>query len=224
MPSQRLNRDTIQVSKFDIAGCDSANGRFFIRHVGLFEHSHQSFNSDGSASLVHMGPPLESTSGAVKIQVVGTLPLSEDETRQIGAFIDDVQNEYEAAGLSGLSQYTIRHLVDAVRDNDGSVVYRKYSCVGFVVAAYSEAGIELLDRNEEELPPVSLETLLKAYPDQKNALENPRLRERFGLSGEASWPIMLAGYVFHSLNRAQSEIRSVPYTPKAGDELFPRIS
>ena len=104
---------------------------------------------------------------------------------------------------------------------DGTVIYRRFSCAGFVIEAYREVGIELVVTEEGRLPSVPLNTLLLAYPDLQAELQSPRLRRMCGLPGEGPWAVVLPGYVLHSLDRPESEIRGSPYLPREGDEFFP---
>src|SRR6185437_15528756 len=104
---------------------------------------------------------------------------------------------------------------------DGTIICQRFSCGGFVIEAYRFAGIDLLTTDAGSLPPVGVELLRLAYPDQHRTLDNPRLRTSLGLEGDGPWPIVLSGYLLHSLARAEAGIRSGPYHPQPGDEYFP---
>ena len=85
--------------------------------------------------------------------------------------------------------------------------------------AYEEADVVILS---DELPHVGLQELKRTYPDAADELDDPEFRRQMGIGDGTSWPIVLVGYVVHSLNRNSGEIRSLPYQAKQGDEFFPR--
>lgn len=113
------------------------------------------------------------------------------------------------------------HVAPVVGD-DGEVIYVRFNCAGFVVEAYKEAGIELVDT--DALPGIERARLGEAY----SFVRSPRFDERnrrydWGLDDrEDRWPVLMPGYVLHAFDRTCEEIRHAPYTPQLGDELFPR--
>jgi hypothetical protein len=68
---------------------------------------------------------------------------------------------------------------------------------------------------------VPLEVLVRQYPELASLLQNPRVRETYGIPGDGPWPVVLAGYVMNALDRTGEEIRGTPHTAAAGDEFFP---
>jgi len=106
----------------------------------------------------------------------------------------------------------------------------RYSCVGFVLRSYRvAAGIDLL---KFPSPLRSLEEIKTFYPSQAKRLEKEKTQNRLGVGkgtgtdhdGVECWPIDLAGYLFHSLNREMTKIQGEdvePYQPQEGDEYFP---
>ena len=90
--------------------------------------------------------------------------------------------------------------------------YRRFSCTGLAVECYLSVDIRLV--NIDHLPPVDVETLIPAYG---SIVKDQRLRERLkiGLDGSGPWPVLLPGYLFHSLARHESEIRTEPYSPQS---------
>jgi len=96
--------------------------------------------------------------------------------------------------------------------------YRRFSCAGFVLDAHRQVEINLLLVDEEALqalPEVDEQMLVLAYPDA-----NRRRLHRLGVPGNGPWRIILAGYVFHALDRTSQQIRDRPYQAKPGDERF----
>lgn len=222
MPAVRLGGTTIAIRKYDVVGQDSAGTPGFVGHVGLAGEFRDLFGRSDEVPLVHMRPPLEIGSSADTIDCAGTVGLTMEEMLQIGLFIDEMESEYLAARLRSdrRRQYVIAPNVQPVTAPDGTVIYHRYSCAGFVIESYREIGIPLLRTDAEGLPAVSLETLVRQYPDLETVLQNPRMREAYGIPGEGPWPVVLAGYVINALDRAEDEIRRVPHTPEGGDEFF----
>jgi len=220
VPAQRLDQQSISISQFDVAGRDSATLSEFIRHVGLMPEIVASFAPGTLSRLLHMKPPLETEAEPGSVHVVGSVPPTIDETSAISLFYDEHRNEYAAQSASRLLQYAILPSIQPDRATDGTVIRTRFSCAGFVIGAYREAEIDLIDEDEGTLPPVDLETLVRAYPDQESSLRNPKLRERMNLGGDGPWPVVLPGYVLKSLCRRFEEIKAVAYRPTPGDEFF----
>ena len=221
MPAQRLSSHPVAVRKYDVAGQDSETKRYFVRHVGLADEERDDVRANTELSLVHMGPPLERRKSGTPIHAVGTAGLTAGQIRQMGVFVDEHLSEYEAEKIRKERQYVIH---PHVREPDADVPCRRFSCAGFVIEAYRDAGIELLVTEPATLPGVTLDTLANAYADQAPRLRKPAVRSSLGLEGDGPWPAVLAGYVLNALNRTVDEIRSRPYTPASGDEFFPAHS
>jgi len=218
MPAQRLGSHPVAVRKYDVAGQDSPTKRYFVRHVGVSDEERDDVRANTGLSLVHMGPPLERGKSGTPIHSVGTAGLTAGQVRQIGVFVDEHLSEYEAEKIRKERQYVIH---PHVREPDADVPCRRFSCAGFVIEAYRDAGIELLVTEPARLPRVTLDTLANAYPDQAHRLRKPAVRSLFGLEGDGPWPAVLAGYVLNALDRTVHQIRGGPYLPAAGDEFFP---
>ncbi|MEK6233562.1 MAG: hypothetical protein N2C14_02535 [Planctomycetales bacterium] len=128
---------------------------------------------------------------------------------------------------TGMRQYIIHPSAEPPSPN---FPLWRFSCVGFVLKAYSTARVALLC---DPRPLKTLTEIKALYPDEADQLEKESPRTRLGVGsvtgrdrdGEEAGPIDLVGYVFHSLARTASEINgsvSVAYQPKEGDEFFPR--
>ncbi|GAB4187107.1 MAG: hypothetical protein Kow00105_01680 [Phycisphaeraceae bacterium] len=165
-----------------------------------------------------MGPPLERNHN-LEVHVYAYAKLDDDELKQIELFIDEHNNEQEAQKLREFDSYIVHPHTKL--SPDGS--YRLFSCAGFVLEAYREAGIDLIDMTGV-LPSVDLQILKVAYPEIQNSRSRLRISvlEKLGLRGNGPWPVLLPGYIFHSMARAEDVIRSTPYRPTIGDEEFPR--
>lgn len=170
-----------------------------------------------------MGPPLQHGSKRGPVQVIGTVPLTADEIQQISVFVDELLSEYEAHNARGRGQYVVRPHVAEKRDSDGTVLYRRFNCAGFVIEAYREAGINLIETEDEKIPASSLQTLQHAYPHLAKYLHDISWREQedINLPGEGPWPVVLPGYVLNALARQENVIRDEPYQAAQGDEYYP---
>lgn len=222
MPAQRLNHQPTTIRRFDVIGQDSEGVAHFVRHLGLSSERREQFGPRETISLTHMGPPLQNESPGGLVHVIGTVPLTADEIQQINVFVDELLSEYEAHNARNQSQYIIRPHVWPERESDGTVLFLRFNCAGFVIEAYSEAGITLVLTRDDEIPVVDLDTLVNAYPDWTRALQNPKIRNRYNLPGDGPWPVMLPGYVLNALERPEGEIRAgIPYRAASGDEYYP---
>jgi hypothetical protein len=220
MPARRLANNPIPMNRNDVVGQDSDSVGEFVRHAALTSEEHTAVTEAVPIRLTDMGPPL-SRGGEQLVHAHGCVPLTTDEVTQLDLFIDRVESEYQANRAASRQQYIVLPHCRSVESDDGTVIYHRYSCGGFVIEAYRFVGIDLIDTGEATLPAVGLETLRLAYPDLQANLDNPRRRVVIGLAGDGPWPIVLAGYLLNSLNRTEAEIRNDPYRPQRGDEYFP---
>jgi hypothetical protein len=62
----------------------------------------------------------------------------------------------------------------------------------------------------------------RRHPSFAGLLDSDRMREELGIPGDGPWRVVLAGYVMNALDRPESAIRSLRYSPRPGDEFFPR--
>ncbi len=220
MPARRLT-NSVPCGKYDVVGIDSDAATHFIRHVGMVSMELGRIRAADPVSLVHMKPPLERELLEHCISAVGTANLTADEINKTSVFIDELIGEYETRRVRGFAQYVVFPHVRECREQDGTIVSRQYSCTGFVIEAYREVLIDLLDTKDARLPGVPLETIVRAYPDQERSLRNPDRRARVGLRGDGPWPVVLPGYVLNSLVREEDEIRRSAHVARPGDEYFP---
>jgi hypothetical protein len=221
MPARRLDHSPLAVRKNDVVGQDSDSVGEFIRHAGLVADAYPAVTNAIVIRLTDMGPPLTRGEEEQLVHAHGCVPLTTDEIAQIELFIDRVESEYQANRAGRRQQYVVLPHCLSVEGDDGTVIYHRYSCGGFVIEAYRFVGIDLIVTDAAALPPVGLDTLRVAYPDQQRALDNLRMREALGLGGSGPWPIVLSGYILNAMRRTEAEIRGAPYRPQPGDEYFP---
>jgi hypothetical protein len=218
MPSFELSAART-LARYDVVGKYSAASPRFVAHVALHNADTCAAQRGASVIVVHMGPPLEEA-GVMSAHAVGRVPLTNDEIKEIAVWIEQVADEYRnAAPRPGRRRQYVIHPPwrDRFDPRTGVRIYRRFSCAGFVLDAHRQVQVDLLNMNEEALPPVDKTLLALAYP---NADLNTSLLQDFGIHGDPPWRIVLAGYVLHAMNRSTEEIRRAPYRAKPGDELF----
>lgn len=226
MPARRLDDSPLTVRRNDVVGQDSDTVGEFVRHAGLAAIDHPAVTDAVAIRLTDMGPPLARGGEEQLVHAHGYVPLTADEIAQIDLFTNRVESEYQANRAGRRQQYVVFPHCRPVESDDGTVIFHRYSCGGFVIEAYRFVGIELIVTDAASLPAVGLETLRLAYPDQQRALDSPRVRESLGLDGPGPWSIVLAGYLLNSLRRTEAEIRGpllatgwrrvLPGSPPAG--------
>lgn len=220
MPGKRLNGASANFRIYDVVG--QSDGQMFVLHAGLADRD--GTQSCDSVSVIHMGPPLD-VSGRMPADICGALSLNEEEKRRIRLFISrHAREHYAFSALQGFAlqrraaeMYCIWPHTLLVKDGDVEL-HTRFNCVGFVCEAYKRAGIDLV--SESDLPPINLQALKQSYPQFARRLDSADFRSSLGLHGEGPWSVMLCGYLFHSLNRPDSEIRSIPYQPRESDAWF----
>lgn len=229
MPAKRLTERGSAIGRSDVVASDTDGVPHFLRHAALAADGRHSVAAGDSVRVNHMGPPLE-RGKECRVDASGTAELNDDELNQIELFIDELHGEQQAqvqrrrTGGDSFPDYIVHPHTDY--SPDGS--FRRFSCAGFVLEAYRDAGIDLIDI--DAVPEVDLQMIYRAYPELERLESDPQLRQRarmrsrqeLGLNGDGPWPVLLPGYVLHSLARNTGAIRGGPYSPNAGDECFPR--
>ena len=92
-----------------------------------------------------MRPPLVSDESFGPIHLVASAELSVEEINRIRVFIAERAGEFESQRISQTQQYRIRPHVEVHRERDGTETYRRFSCAGFVIEAYREGGVDMLE-------------------------------------------------------------------------------
>jgi len=217
MPTLDLEQGPQPLSRYDVVGMHADRRFRFVMHVGLHDADNRSVEVDDDVSAVHMRPPLKHGE-VIKAHVAGHVPLTNDEIKEISAWIEEIADEYVDSSVGWRSQYVIDPpWQDVYHQITGVRRYRRYSCAGFVLHSHRQVGIELLKIDAHALPEVSQCTITSAYPD---AGKHPRLLCQWGLEGSGPWRVVLAGYVLHALGRPTEQIRQEPYQAQPGDEQF----
>ena len=222
MPACRLGDEPCALRLYDVGAVSDFNANDFIAHVVLSTQVRSDLvRKNAEINAFHMGPPLRDAK--LSIDAIGSAELQPGHVRRIKLFIDERLQEIKAhrkrISSSGQKQsaedeYTIH---PSARPPDRIRPHWRFSCSGFVLMAYSEAGIRLISDNA---PLLTLDMLKQAYPFAVNRLDDPNFRQKMGLIGTGPWPVILAGYVINSLRREVNEIHSSPYVPVSGDECF----
>jgi len=235
MPAQVVPKAPgIFIRRYSIVGkYTNEPGSRFVKHVALIRD--EGLTSHGTEVPVwDMRPPLVAgTISASRTQqdakcpahVVGWLSLTSDDRDGMTDWLAEVDKQERPNTSWGLAeQYTVSLSPEDQwhRDEKGVRLYRRFSCVSFVLAAYLEgAGINLLEMSDpENLPAVRLDTVVRAYGEHLRRLN--RVRAEVGLPGPGPWRNLLAGYIYHAMDRPDQSIRSVPYTvPSEAAGNFP---
>ncbi len=217
MPAFDLAEHPTTLSRFDVVGEHSEEVPHFVRHVALFKPDDGEVKHRDTVDVVHMGPPLD-TDGQLAVDVAGRVPLTNDEMNTINTWIAKVEEEYKRGEAGVREQYRIDPPMEDVRDRRTGVRrYRRYSCAGFVLDAYSQVEVSLLAIDVDARPGVPGETIEAVYPGILNHLGRLNRSE---IQDNGSWRIVVAGYVLRALDRSREDILEGPYVAKEGDELF----
>ncbi len=220
MPLLELQQGPQSLSRFGVLGTYAEALSRFVTHVGFSAATAESLETGHITRAVHMRPPLE-TDGLFEVHAAAHIPLTNSEMKEIEAWMEEIADEYEVAGVANSSrkQYTIAPPWEDVRDaHTGVRRYRRYSCAGFVLDGHRQVEIELLNLDEDSLPEVDREIPAAVYAVDQS---NPQILAQFGLDGKGPWRLVLPGYVMRALDRSSEEIRSTPYQANEGDELMP---
>lgn len=228
MPSFRIEGSSVSLSVFDVVGMDG-DEPCFIAHAGLAESALSC--EVHAVPVFDMGPPLRirGRAAAIRADAIGSAELGVDELQKIRVFIDLHAGEH--ASLMQLSprevlyrapeMYCIFPHAEERCEDDGRYARTRFSCAGFALEAYKSAGITLL--YADALPAVGMDVLRRAYPEHIRRLESGKIApDSLGLTGTGPWPVLLCGYLFHSLARTADEIREQPYLPTVEDRFFTR--
>lgn len=218
MPSFDLSQGSQSLTRYDVVGQHSGVVPFFIEHVGLSKREVSDVSLGGAVDVAHMGPPLD-TGGVMRAHAVGRIPLANDEIKQVEVWIEEVADEYSDEKVHGRRQFCYLSPWEDVPDDNTNVRrYRRYSCAGFVIDAYSQVHVKLFDFENGVWPDVDKGMLQLAYPGASPVRASHR---RSKIQGSGPQRIVPAGYVLHALDRPSELIRREPYQAQSGDELFP---
>jgi hypothetical protein len=117
---------------FEVAG-ERAGGVSAVKHVGLLARGMRIVLGEG-ADVVDMGPQLNIQPPArVRVDVLGWLPLSEDEEEELRAWLIDMYSRKVVVEYCAFPAEKL--IIDPV---SGLVIHCYFSCAGFVCSAYRE--------------------------------------------------------------------------------------
>lgn len=223
MPAQRLSvqhkADTPTTPIYAVVGMYSGTGDDgFVQHVALLAEETK-LSRGQSATVWQMRPPLEA--GKCDVHVSGTIPLTLED---VEAFHDwRCEVDKEPPPENPFRRYIVRPHSEWYRSPETNRrLYRRFSCVGYVIECYRSIGVDLVVTSEPDLPEVDFDTLEKAYPDLSRI--GARTKKTLGVAGDGPWPIVMPGYVFHALAQATDDNPRPPaYMPKSTEDArFPR--
>ena len=218
MPNIDLVQGMRDLHQYDVIGEYGNQTQQIVTHVGLCEDTIPTVKSGTQVTITHMKPPFVS-GGSMLVHVAGEVSLTNEERKEIAAFIEETKDEYKEAKVKGLHQFVVDPPWEIIRDKNTEITRcRRYSCAGFVLYAHQQIEIKLLDIRKNFLPEVDFSVLATAYPwisEHRSSLG------RYGLKGNGPWQIVLPGYVLHSLARSEEDIRSKSYVAQNGDEKYP---
>ena len=237
MPARKLPlRHTHPAPAYSVVGTYTRpEEREFVGHVAILTEETR-LRSGQSVRVWHMGPPLvvgQRTAEAPRasrqcgVHLVGGVRLDLLDVEGIEDWLSEVDKE--PGPENPFRRYIVRPHWDWYEAPEtGRRLYRRFSCVGFVLECFRCIDVDLLVTDESELPGATFATLAQAYPMlQREAAIVRRFgvnRLDLGLGGEGPWPVVLPGYVFHALQRFTAESpRPTAYGPQSVDEArFPR--
>jgi hypothetical protein len=194
-------------------------------HAMLFDEDNERTDVTSTTQLriAHMGPPLGRAT--FTCDAIGRIDLSEDQKIRIKKFIaqcKDASDKRKAELRKRGQEPNPRDLyviLPSAKPPNGDKPYWRFSCVGFVLKAYEELNIVLL---KSPHPERTLAELKKFYPLFQKHLDDEVTRVEMGIGTGDRWPVELVGYLLHSFARSDAEVIAGPYTPRFGDEYFPR--
>jgi len=225
MPASKLSQHATTVGRFDVLAIAPVEADQPL-HVMLCSETtdREDVTVESQLRVAHMGPPL-GEKRAVKSHAVGNAGLTDDQRRQIETFVNERFEESRQLRVLArranedwgpAKQYRIH---PPVTKPSRDCNFWRFSCVGFVLAAYQDAGITLIGKVK---PRKTLDQLKMLYTDTR--LDDPAFRADLGIGTGDDWPVVLAGYVMNALNRPAARIhgeQSIPYEPSEDDEYFP---
>lgn len=216
MPAIQLTEKAAVLSPYDVVASGVLN---LPTHAMLFVGD--TIRTDATLStsvpVSHMRPPISDDSRP--IQFIGSAELDLEERRLVKDFVDTQRRTISILKLrQRIEQYAIHQDIDEISPDD---TLPRFSCATYVTDAYEQAAIQL---NDNLIPMKTIDDLKRTYTDPVllAALDDPERRVQIGIGSGKNWPIIMVGYLLHSLSRSRADIRNTPYRAGNGDEYFPR--
>jgi len=215
MPAIQLGERS--ASAFELIGVFGSVGSS-ISHVGLTAEP-CIVRKDDLVPVIHMGPPLAlSPPAMINPSVLAWLPLSREEEEGLSAWLSDMSTRQQSC------QYVALPSEERICDPTSKrVTGWRFSCAGFVNAAYRDGASVQLLVNEEDLPDLLFESIheIWSHIDERvaqNEIIFRSLMRRFGICGAGPWKILAPGFLIHALNAGRG---ALPYSPIGSDINFP---
>ncbi len=225
MPAQRTSKSTpIKASPGNMLAKSDGVSDLMV-HAMLFDEDNDrnDVTTTSQLRIAHMGPPLGRSTRTS--DAVGYIVLTEDQKVRIKKFIAQCKDasDKRKKELRRLGQKPdprdLYVILPSAKSPIGDKPYWRFSCVGFVIKAYEELKIVLL---KGPIPERTLAELKKFYPGFEEDFDDTDTRVEMGIGTGDRWPVELVGYLLHSFARSDAEVMAGPYTPRLGDEYFPR--
>lgn len=225
MSCERLGSNTADLAKYDVVGEDGYAVRF-VKHLGLCNTVITAISSNDTIAVAHI--ELAPLHGEMRVHVVGSVNLTADEAKGIDNFRNRHVLEQAAESVREMSEgemygrYVLCPHAKPVLGDDGETIYIRFSCAGFVLEAYRWANINLV--NTDLLPLIDHEKLTAVFPGiHRDNFAQKNKEFDWGLDFKSNKsPLLMPGYILHSLDRSRYDIGNPPYEAQEGDELFAR--
>lgn len=207
-----------QYPAFTIVGMYSAASDV-IQHVGLLQRA-TTYAGAELAVYDQQPPPRLSANAAATMpsDLLGYVDLDDAEIEGFQVEIGKLRTMFEAQRLTREKTYTARPPIEPQPADAGeTVLYYRFSCVGFVQHCYRRVlGRSLVD--EGALPTVTLDEILAVWL----AARNPERRVRMGLPPPGPWRVLLPAHVFHAIDKAGARPFQLPFRAGPQHAKFPK--
>lgn len=215
MPVVKSPQPQLEYSRFSLWGESYKNG--YVFHVGLCKESGNSFLERESLPVYHMMPPLSDKPISIgKRDFLVPCAWTSEQTERMDLFIADTYQMMGEKRLSCSKEYfycVYPHCKILSKDNR---IIRKYSCVGFVLEAFSSADIRLFLTDSSNLPLVSKNQLIDLFPFYRDCFAESAA-DFFQDYERGEWPVVLPGYAVQGL-LCREQDPETDYCPDKGDE------
>ena len=233
----KLTKTRVECTQYAIVGKYASGSRDFVAHAALLKVTCD-VSVDKLMGVWECGPPIVGTEnmegrfGENKciVSVVADLRLVPTERDAVANFLQGVEKQYRSRNILPFQQYKlIPHADWVIAPETGRRIRRRFSCCGFVIEAYADAGIVLLDTYN--LPAAELRDVEAAYPSLIRLTNCPeKIQRKFGFLGlddiglgkNAPWQLALPGYLFHACDGVDPRTVDAPFVaPSVKYASFP---
>lgn len=195
-----------------------APGSDVVQHVGLLQRA-VVFSGEEFPVYDQQPPPrlAPDATATMPTDLVGYIELDESEVEGFQVEIGRLRTMFEGQRLRPAKTYTARPAIE-VQSADGgaTVLYYRFSCVGFVQHCYRRVlGRALVD---DVLPSVTLAEVVPVWV----AATDPSLRAMMGLPPPEPWDVLLPSHAFHAIEQAGARPYALPFRATAQHARFPK--